>query len=506
MTTPGSESTRVRKAITDNVVYRLLAQAISAVIYIVLVRILSEVEFGVYQIFYTLLSVIASVLSLGISVTLSRYLPEYYSQKKFSYASDLFSIATRYRLVSNIIILGLLFFLWDQVGAFFKISEYKSLFYLFIGITITHFQCRLLNIALSSYLLQQWSSGLTAAFSLVKLVGYIVLALDDVSLFAVMSVDLVAFVFWYVASTWARRRFIPSGSGGDPMPRDQKRRVYRFGLLNNFNDVGTFTLNSRVDNLFIAAMLNPALVGAYAFCTQLEQMLQKLLPTRFFGAVVRAVTFRLSYVDDHDKVKDYFSFLMKLNYLGAFPALAVVAAIPESIINTIFGGKFVEYSFVLVATFIFSFVSSFQRPVSVIAELGERAGIVLASKIFAVYNVLANLALIPIFGIMGAVISTGTAILFKNLFIWFFVRKNAVFRGAIPFFLRQFFIWSLCFFSIKAADNYLSDWLTLAAAALILAVFGIIALKFAYWSEFEKDLLKRLGGARFRPILRLLGI
>ncbi len=497
---------KLRKAVVDNLIFRTLSQLVVAVTYVVLVRKLSEHDFGLYQLFYTFPPTISAVFSLGIAVTLRRYLPEYLGAGKFSEASALLTWSMRLRFMANVLVLGIVFLFWDVLAPYVKIADYKDLFLIFSLIILAHLQCRLLTISLSSYQLQQWSMGLTAAFSCVKLLAYGGIALGDFTLQAVIIADVGACIFWYVSLAWAQRRYIPRAEQPQPFPKEERRRVLRFGVLNNFNDVGTLTLNSRTDNLFIAVLMNPLFVGAYSFCTQLEQMIQKMLPTRFFGAVVSTVVYKLNYVSEASRARQYFTLLLKLNYLTIFPVFVAIAAFPEALINVVFGGKFLEFSNVLVAVFAFSFLSTFQQPMGLIAELGERAGIILLSKISAIYNVVANIVLIPLLGIMGAVIATGTAIFFKNVFIWYFVREVATFKGTQRFFAQQFLLWGVCYLLMRYADQSLPDLLTLIAAVPIIAIASFLSLRLADFSAEDRIIFRQLGGPKLQGILRLAGV
>src|SRR5690606_28666507 len=162
----------------------------------------------------------------------------------------------------------------------------------------------------------------------------------------------------------------------------------------------------------------PTAVGAYAFCTGLNIMVQKIMPVTFFNGVIEPLIFTLDYKKQTNRVRGYFKFLVKVSYLVQFPVLVFVAAVPSQIIQVVFAGKFSEYEYLLVAAVAFPMFYAFHRPLSIIAQLGERAGLILASKIFAGYNLIAAVLLIPFFGAYGALFATGSAQLFKNLFIW----------------------------------------------------------------------------------------
>ncbi|MGH8223125.1 MAG: polysaccharide biosynthesis C-terminal domain-containing protein, partial [Woeseiaceae bacterium] len=64
-------------------------------------------------------------------------------------------------------------------------------------------------------------------------------------------------------------------------------------------------------------------------------------------------------------------------------------------------------------------------PVALAAQYAEKAHVILLSKVFGVFNLLAMLALIPILGVYGAALATGMCALLKELFIWWSVRHTA---------------------------------------------------------------------------------
>jgi len=506
-TTEPRKPSRVRQAVVHNIIYRSLSQLATALTYVYMVRMLSQDEFGIYHLFYSIPPVISAVFSFGIANALSRYLPEYFNNGQFPLAKSLLAWGMRLRLVTSILVLSASLIFWEQFSSLFKIAEYHTYYVLFAATVVTHFQCRLITTSLSAYLLQQWSMGLTAGFIIVKLIGYVlVAAIDEFSLWTALVVDLIAYLLWYVGLAWANKTRIPWTKDKASFSSTEKRRVIRYGLYNNFNDIGTLTLNSRTDNLFIAAFMSPAFVGAYAFCTQLESMSQKVLPARFFGTIVRPLIFRLDYKTQSHRVRQYFQFLLRVNYLILFPIFVFIASVPDALVMVVFGGKFIEFTSVLVATFAFSFASGFNQPVTIVAELAERADIILASKIFAIYNILANIVLIPAFGIMGAVVATGSAILFKNTFIWIFVRKVANFEGMGRFFAAQLLMWFACFLLLRTVSTLLPDLYTLLLAGPVMLVAVVISWRITDFSVRDRELLQKLGGRRAQKALRFMGV
>lgn len=83
------------------VVFRVLSQATSLVVTVLLVRALSEHDYGIYNLFYSVICLLGMVASFGLANTLQRYIPEYYSKGEFRIANNLYRIASIIRLLSS---------------------------------------------------------------------------------------------------------------------------------------------------------------------------------------------------------------------------------------------------------------------------------------------------------------------------------------------------------------------------------------------------------------------
>jgi hypothetical protein len=116
--------------------------------------------------------------------------------------------------------------------------------------------------------------------------------------------------------------------------------------------------------------------------------------------------------------------LINLNLLIQMPLLAYVTVYHRDLVTAVFGGKFIDWSYLLPVVVGFSTLNVIDTSVTLTAQYRERAGIILASKALGIYNVLALLVLLPVLGLMGAVIASGSAQVLKNIYIWWFVRHE----------------------------------------------------------------------------------
>ena len=195
--------------------------------------------------------------------------------------------------------------------------------------------------------------------------------------------------------------------------------------------------------------------------------------------------------------------------INGIPIFFFIAVLGEELIKLFFGGKFLEYSHVLVGVYFFSILNAFQMPLGLMAQLKERADIMLYSKVFAVYNLIADIFLIKYFGIWGAVFATGTAVLGKNMFIWCFLRKEASFNG-----MRGYFLTSICFWMFVSSIVLVVKQLVRDDTMLLITGFVIFSASFGLqfrlcpFNAYEIQKLLTLAGEnqRVQYILKMLRI
>jgi len=498
-----------RSAAFHAIFLRVPAQIATLVGYVVLVRLLSETEFGVYSLFYAVLPVVGTLLSFGMEDTLRRYQPEYLRKGENRLAHWLTRRIGQLRLITTFLFLVIVFAFWNQIAPLFKIADYREHFMLFAVLLLSHFQCQLLSISLSAHLMQRYSVGVTAVFSIAKLAGYgVAFAVWDLDLWTAILADVVAYCVFFVGLKYAylfkadHRR----GTMSRFAPPEVKRLI-RYATYYCFNDAGHLTLDTRKDNFFLAAYLDAASVGAYAFAINFDAMMTRVSPLILLDSVIQPLFVSLDYKHDSQRVHRYFSLLLTLSLLARLPIFAFVAVYHREIVEVVFGGRFLEYSYLLALVALFSLGAVISTSVTLVAQLEEKAQFILASKIFGILGVAASLILIPLVGVVGAVIASGTAILLKNLFIWWFVRDLARWTNAKAFVASATVIWTLFGLVAHQERTWLAahPLLALIGGLGLLAVFVFVQVRVAFTPE-HRAIIGNLFSGRERRILQLLGI
>jgi O-antigen/teichoic acid export membrane protein len=494
-------------AARQTVVFRPLTQVSSLAITILLVRTLSEKEFGVYGLLYSLISFLGVFASFGLVATLQRFLAEYFRRGEFIIANTLLRTASLIRLISNITLLGVLLLFWDLVAPLLKIAEYLDYYVLFIPIILLYMQNILLQNTLNSFFLHSYTQPMLFVFSIIKLTGYFCAYICGFDLWIILIVDIISYLIVTTSLQFIYWRKIPRKIGSLHKFNDiEKKRVMRYSFFCNFNDAGSSVLDANFDNIIIAMYLDPLAVGAYAFCLRISQAIYRFQPLNYLIDVVKPSFYSLDAKIGSEQINHIFQLMVKTNLMFTIPVFFGILVAGKDLILVFFAGKFLNQINVLNGILFFGILHSFALPIGLVAHRREKVNTLLYSKIFAFYNIFADIVLIKLFGIWGAVVATGTAVLGKNIFIWFFVRDEANFKGMWKYYLISVGYWvSVAGISLLASHYVILNSLRLSIVLTIFVAAFPIYTKLLVFSEMEKKfILSLLEDIRNQRIQRFL--
>jgi O-antigen/teichoic acid export membrane protein len=500
-----------RRSLFDTLKFRGLSQIATVLSYIILVRGMPKSDFGIFNVLYSFIPVFGSVASFGLEQILRRYQPEYLRAGNVAGAVSLVRIVASARFALNVLFVGIVLWSWNLLAPIFHLGPYRIDFAFFAALLILHFQVQILTLSLASRMLHRFSVGAVALLSTGKLAGYcVMLYLGAFSLRHAIFADTAAYAIVYV--------FMLSIYRGRAMPKerlppyrqspDERKRMIRYGLFNNFNDTGSLLLGGATDNFFIAAFIDPVRVGVYAFYGRLNDMAINLLPVRLFDNIIQPLFFSVQRNEAEQRIPRLFTFLIDINVVLLWAILAFSIVYHADLVKVLFAGKFIEYSWLLPLIVFFSTVNSISVPVTLVTQHEEKAEILLYSKVFVAYNLIAMVVLIPIAGIYGAMLARGSAEAFKNAFVWWCMRHRAKWTNARAVLVTALLLWG----SIVAVCYAVKHWVH--APAIVHLAFGIVAcaagllvyLRSPALARSDREILRSVFHGGEGRLLRILGL
>jgi len=502
-------TSRARRSLLDTAFFKAISQLATFAGYAVMVRGMTEHNFGILSLLYSMISLATSFASLGLEQTLIRYQPEYLKSGQPAAAAWLLRLTLRLRLASNVVLLGLTLLAWQWFAPFFHLAPYRLQFVLFGAVLLLHFQTQLLQISLASHMQHRYSVGLVALVAVAKLVIYLgVTHWSELTLQNAILSDIAAYGISYLGLRVAHHIHCrsPAGSPGFRPVASERRRLLRYGVFNNFNELGSFLISSQSDNFFIAAMVNPVAVGAYSFYTRLMAMSMRLLPLQMFDNVIRPMFFSTLAVEAVERIPRYFTFLINTSLVLLLPMVVYSLAYHHEIVATVFDGKFISQSYLLPVVFAFQTFNIVAVPVTLVAQYEEKARTILTSKVFIIYSIAAMVMLLPTLGLLGAALATGTGEALKNGFIWWHVRRLARWTNFASVLIRTLIVWGCalgaCLLLKKALPA--PGIVHLAIGALICGGAVPVFIRSGALSPSDRAILERLIGGRVLAAWRWL--
>ncbi len=295
--------------------------------------------------------------------------------------------------------------------------------------------------------------------------------------------------------------------GFSPQPAE-RRRLFRYSFFNNFNDAGSLLLTSKSDNFFIAALINPVAVATYAFYGRLNEMSSQLLPSRLFSNVIQPVFFAVPANEAKIRIPRYFSFILNMANIVQLPTVTYATAFHAEIVTVLFGGKYLDSSWLLPIILAFATVGRMGEPVGMVAQYQEKAALILLSKVFGIYNLVAILVLVPIAGVYGAAIATGSAQAMKTLYLWWHVRDMARWTNFRVVLKMTLLIWGSCIAVCVALKDMLPTppVVHLLVGAILCGVAAVLFARGPALSPSDRQILASVLHGREARVLEWLGI
>ena len=106
-----------------------------------------------------------------------------------------------------------------------------------------------------------------------------------------------------------------------------------------------------------------------------------------------------------------------------FPVLVLVGIQAEPILTFVFKSKYAEATPVFIMLLSFNLFHAIELPSDLVLQAIEKVQARLYAQIFAVYNIVAAVLLMPEFGLIGVAFATGSALMGKCLF-WYFMARH----------------------------------------------------------------------------------
>jgi O-antigen/teichoic acid export membrane protein len=420
--------TLIRKNSPYVFIERAVGATVSFLTTVFIIRNLSVEAFGIYNVLLSIMLYVGLFSSLGLPSLFQRFIPEFYQKNEIGKLRKFVRKGLFWRFLAAAGLVLILLIFSAPLGRLFKISQSLEYLELFALAIIFYLETGLQGTILTSVFHHKWYAIAQVSYVVLRAGILFALLKNGFGLHGLLVGESAAYGFLYLVQQFFYRRFL-SAHPSDVDAELPFKRLVRFGGFTFFNEAGAQILSDSSDVFVIAAFLGPAAVGTYAFATRVMALATHVLPQFVFWNIIRPAFFTMYIRDDGpDQINSRFNFLVKIVAFFSVPLVFAILVLGDKMIIHIFDPKYLNSLKVLWIVAAFTIFNFFFEPIGLVLQSVEKVEILFYSKIFAVYNLVTSLLWIKPYGIMGVAVSTGSAILFKNIFCYFFAKKYARLR------------------------------------------------------------------------------
>jgi len=398
---------------------------------IILARNLSVAEFGIYNLLVGSVLILAVFTNTGLGSSLQRFVPEYMRTQQHSRLFKTFFFSESYRAVSGAIVGTVLIVCFPLYASQLKLNEYFLAVVLFLVGYVVSCQLEFLQVTFNGMLKQLLASLTDVMYMALRLLGVLLVVLLGVLLGArlvnvfiaeLCAAVLVCATMWSIFLTRAYRPLRPKPGLDEPLER---RRLARYSLLNAASMPGSFILSYSSDYLVIGAMASATQLGIYSLASRASQMLMVVMPPSLLQNIMRPVFYHRYYsVEEKEaELQRMFRFMVVFIASVLFPTVALAIIEADRILPFVFGSDFAAATPIFVLMMGFAIFTIVDLPSDLVLQATEMVQAQVYAQVFAVYNIVAAVLLLPVWGLMGVAFATGTAGMLRSL-TWFFMARH----------------------------------------------------------------------------------
>lgn len=386
---------------------------------LLLARNLGAEEYGLFEMFITILGFIAVIAGLGFTNSVVRFIPLYLSKSKAFLSGYMKSVLT-YHLFSSILASVILFLLADNLTSFFNFPEtFTTLLYILALMIPLHTFSKLFQkIIISHKKVLLGKLGQEVIYNGVILLGVLVLLLSNLSLinvvFVLVLANLAMFLYYLVL-------IIPlSKKTKSKTKKYEICRWVKFSIPLLFVGILSKFLGW-TDNLVIGRMLTSTDLGVYGISFSVAYYL--FIGSMIFSSIFLPIMTRF-YEKNKKDFKELFMTIRNWTMLTSLVIGAVFVLFAEQILLFLFGAEFVAGANSLRVLSAFFIIANYFYFSAHILQLEDKTHKILVGDIITlILNLAITIFLVSRIGILGAAIGSGFSFFFVRFLFYLMSRK-----------------------------------------------------------------------------------
>jgi O-antigen/teichoic acid export membrane protein len=306
---------------------------------------------------------------------------------------------------------------WDWL---FKWYLYVSIIRLFV-LSISQ--------AMESLLWQKDAQYSLAMGSLIRFVlVFSIIVYNEIDLFIVVIIEgiaelttllIIAYRYYKKWITDAER------SKGDlAWWNDNKKRVFRFGLLNYLVNQSTLLYGTAPNRILLASYLPPANLAIFGFADATANLTRRFIPTKLLIGFIRPIFMaQYSVNNNFQKLNGMSNYVFRINLSLLMLPIAMLVVVGNPSFDWLTAGKYADAAYILAGLFILIILEGLYALLVLLTQAIEKNQIIIYGNIIKSLSLLAVIPLIDYFGIWSIIIANFSGLLTACIIVIIYLIK-----------------------------------------------------------------------------------
>jgi O-antigen/teichoic acid export membrane protein len=467
---------------------------------VILIRFTTQSEYGIYCLALVVISIFATISTLGLSEGSTRYIAYHRGKNEEGKIRGVISSSIKIAIIASILLAAISFFISDFISASIfhtpELSTPLKIFSIAIPFTV------LINVFVAIFrgfdrvdAKVYFQDILRPVLFLLFLIAVVLFGLSFLSVIyaylASIAVTCMVFVIYMLKKSHLSIR--SGGSATNPMTKELLFFSVPLLAVNMLLMVMSWT-----DTLMLGYFKTPDVVGVYNAALPLAHLLTIVINS--LGFLFIPVISLLYSKNQMEELGRSYAISTKWCFMGTLPLFFIFFLFPGVVLNLLFGFRYIGAAIVLqVLAFGFIFNSYFGLNYHTLITTGKSNFLMQCFLISAVINIALNIILIPTLGAVGAAIASASSFAVVEGIM---TVKLYITSGIHPFtktYLRLTLLSILLVSIFYAVKNLFAAtfWLLLVFFSLFLLTYGLSILFTRTFDEEDIMMMltieKRLG-------------
>lgn len=449
---------------------------------VILVRYITQSEYGIYCLALTVISIFATISMLGLDEGSTRYIAYLRGKNEEGKARGVISSSIKIAIIASTSIATISFFTSDfisinifhtpELSTPLKIFSYAIPFTVLINVFLATFR-GFGKVDKQVY----FNNILRPILYLLFLIAFVLFGPSFIGVVYAyvlsISITFVVFLIYLMKKYSLSIRSCRSSGSSNTNMMTKDLLFFSVPLL----AVGMLMIvMSWTDTLMLGYFKTPDVVGLYNAALPLANLIPIVLVS--IGFLYTPIISNLYAKNQIEEIRKTYIILTKWSFLGTLPIFFVLFLFPDVLLNLLFGSRYIGSSVTLQILSLGLFLcTTTGHNYNTLVAMGKTNILMHIFLISEVMNLILDIALIPSFGIIGAAIASAFSIVMADILISI---KLYQFSGIHPLtrnYMKPVIISiGVIFISYFITKSFLmvTFWMAILLFILILLVYALL--------------------------------